>query len=119
MTSFGEFWPRYLRAHQHRGTRIGHYYATAIALSAVTASIFLHSIWVTLLGIVIGYGIALTSHRIADNSKSLVFVNPIWGALADFKMCWLALTGGLSAELSQHVGAPRDHASASMIQSSR
>ena len=34
MTSFKKFWPLYLRAHQHRGTRIGHYYATAIALSS-------------------------------------------------------------------------------------
>ena len=119
MTSFAEFWPRYLRAHQHRGTRIGHYYATGIALSAVTASVFLHSIWMTMLGIVIGYGIALVSHRFVDNSKSLVFVNPVWGARADFKMCWLALTGGLSAELAQHVGSPRDHPSESMVRSSR
>ena len=118
MMSFREFWLRYLRAHQHRGTRVSHYYATGIALSAVTASVLLHSIWVTMLGIVIGYAIALTSHRV-DHSKSLVLVNPVWGARADFKMCWLALTGGLSAELAQHVGGPRDHASASMVQSSQ
>jgi len=48
-----------------------------------------------------------------------VFVNPVWGARADFKMCWLALTGGLSAELAQHAGASRDDAAVSMMQSSR
>jgi hypothetical protein len=115
MTSFKDFWPLYLRAHSHRGTRIGHYAATAIALSTIAASIALQAIWMTALGIVLGYAIALASHRLADGSKSLVTVNPIWGAIADFKMCWLALTGGLSAELARHIGRPHDHAIGPMI----
>ncbi len=119
MTSFKKFWPLYLRAHQHRGTRIGHYYATAIALSSVAISIALHTIWVAILGIVIGYGIALTSHRIGKHSRSLVFVNPVWGAVADLKMCWLALSGGLSAELAQHAAPSGDPAEGSMAGSPR
>jgi hypothetical protein len=103
MTRFKEFWPLYLRAHQHPGTRIGHYYATALALSAVAVSIGLQTIWVALAGILVGYAIALTSHHIGDRSRSLVFVNPAWGAVADLKMCWLALIGGLPAELAHHV----------------
>jgi hypothetical protein len=121
MMGFKEFWPLYLRAHQHRGTRIGHYCATAIALSAVAASIALQTIWLTLLGIVVGYGIALASHRLGDGSKSLVLVNPVWGAIADFRMCWLALTGGLSDELARHVGDAHAHrgAGGSMLRTSR
>jgi hypothetical protein len=119
MISFRKFWPLYLRAHQHRGTRIGHYYATAIALSAVALSITLQAIWLTILGIVLGYAIAVASHRLGEGSKSLVLVNPVWGAIADFKMCWLALTGGLAAELAQHVGPSREHAAASMVESPR
>ncbi len=119
MTSFTEFWPLYLRAHQHKGTRIGHYCATTIALSLVGASIALQAFWLTLLGIVLGYGIALASHRLGDGSKSLVLVNPVWGAVADFRMCWLALTGGLAAELAQHVGPSADPGDRSLIQSSR
>jgi hypothetical protein len=119
MTSFQEFWPLYLRAHRHRGTRIGHYCATTIALSAVATSIVLQAIWVTILGIVLGYTIALTSHRLCDGSKSLVLVNPVWGALADFRMCWLALTGGLSAELARHVDPSRDQALVSMAEKPR
>jgi hypothetical protein len=103
MTSFRDFWPLYLHAHRHRGTRIGHYVATSIALITVAASIVLQAIWLTLLGIVLGYTIALAAHRLVDGSKSLVTVNPVWGAVADFKMCWLALTGGLAAELARHV----------------
>ena len=70
-------------------------------------------------GYVLGYAIALAAHPLVDGSKSLVTVNPVWGALADFKMCWLALTGGLSAELARHVGRSDDHAIGPMIESHR
>jgi hypothetical protein len=105
MTSFKDFWPLYLQAHRHRGTRIGHYAATTIALTMVAASIAFQAIWLTALGIVLGYSIALAAHRLVDGSRSLVTVNPVWGAIADFKMCWLALTGGLAAELADHLGS--------------
>ena len=79
MTSFSAFWPLYLRAHSHRGTRIGHYAATAVALATVAASVALQAVWLTALGIVLGYAIALASHRLVDGSRSLVAVNPVWG----------------------------------------
>jgi hypothetical protein len=119
MTRFKDFWPLYLRAHRHRGTRVGHYCATAIALTVVAASIALQTPWLTALGIVLGYTIALAAHRLVDGSKSLVTVNPVWGAIADFKMCWLALTGGLAAELAQHVGPSNRQAIGPMIENSR
>ena len=119
MKSFKEFWPHYLRAHEHRGTRIGHYCATVIALSIVAASIALQAIWLTLLGIVLGYAIAIASHRLGDGSRSLVLVNPVWGAVADFRMCWLALTGGLAAELAHHTGRSRGEVDRSTIRSAR
>jgi hypothetical protein len=109
MTSFKDFWPLYLRAHSHRGTRIGHYAATAIALATIAASIALQQIWLTALGIALGYAIALAAHRLVDGSKSLVTVNPAWGAIADFRMCWLALTGGLATELAYHLGPTNEN----------
>ena len=117
MTSFTEFWPLYLRAHQHKWTRIGHYCATASALIAVSLSIAFQTLWLTSLGIALGYGIAVASHRLVDGSKSLVLVNPVWGALADFRMCWLALTGGLAAELERHVGRAQSLERGSIAQS--
>ena len=116
MTSFKDFWPLYLQAHRHRGTRIGHYAATTIALGLVAASIAFQAIWLTALGIVLGYTVALAAHRLVDGSRSLVTVNPAWGAIADFKMCWLALTGGLAAELARHVEPTRDHAIGRMLE---
>ena len=116
MISFNDFWPLYLQAHRHRGTRIGHYAATTIALTMVAASIAFQAIWLIALGIVLGYTVALAAHRLVDGSRSLVAVNPVWGAIADFKMCWLALTGGLAAELARHVGPSRDHAIGRMVE---
>jgi len=119
MTRFKDFWPLYLQAHRHRSTRIGHYAATTIALVTIAASVALQAIWLTMLGIVLGYAIALAAHRLVDGSKSLVTVNPVWGAVADFKMCWLALTGGLAAELAQHVGPSREDAIGRMVENPR
>jgi hypothetical protein len=117
MISFREFWPLYLRAHHHKWTRIGHYCATASALIAVALSFAFQTVWLTILGIALGYGIAIASHRLVDGSKSLVLINPVWGALADFRMCWLALTGGLAAELARHVGRAPSRAGGSMAES--
>jgi hypothetical protein len=82
----------------------------------VAASIAFQAIWLTALGIVLGYTVALAAHRLVDGSRSLVTVNPAWGAIADFKMCWLALTGGLAAELARHVEPTRDHAIGRMLE---
>jgi hypothetical protein len=117
LISFKDFWPVYLQAHRHRGTRIGHYAATATALTTIAASLALHETWFIALGIALGYAIALASHRLVDGSKSLVTVNPVWGAIADFRMCWLALTGDLEAEIAQHVRRPDEHAIGPMIES--
>lgn len=62
----------------------------------------------SLVGIVtflLSYGIALASHRIFERIQSLVLLRPSCGALADLRMCWLALTGGLEGELARHCGA--------------
>ena len=104
MMSFRSFWPLYVRAHRSRATRAAHYCATAMALSTVAISVVFADLSILLIGIAVGYAVALTSHRLGDGSRSLVMVNPVWGALADLKMCWLAVTGGLRGELDRHGG---------------
>ena len=34
--------------------------------------------------------------------ESLVLVNPVWGAIGDLRMCWLALRGRLAVELRRN-----------------
>lgn len=102
--TFREFWPHYLRAHRQPRTRVAHYVATILALSAIATAIYYQAPLIALGAVAFCYAIALASHRIFERNQSLVFVNPAWGALSDLKMCWLALTGGLAAELALHVG---------------
>src|SRR6185503_1433942 len=102
--TFQEFWPHYLRAHRKRRTRVAHYVATVVAFSAIGAAVYYQVSAIALGAIAGSYAIALASHAIFEQNRSLVFVNPAWGALSDLKMCWLALTGGLAAEMMVHVG---------------
>ncbi len=97
--TFREFWPAYLRAHRRRGTRIAHYAATALGLGGVALALFSRQPWIALAAIGLGYLIAVASHRLIEGRASLVRLNPIWGAIGDLRMCWLALRGGLAAEL--------------------
>jgi hypothetical protein len=102
--TFREFWPHYLRAHRRPRTRVAHYVATIIAFSAIGAASYYGTPLIALAAIVVSYAVALASHAIFERNRSMVFVNPAWGALSDLKMCWLALTGGLGAELALHAG---------------
>ena len=102
--TFQQFWPHYLRAHRRPRTRVAHYVATAVAFSAIGAAIYYRVPLIALGAIAISYAIALASHAIFERNRSLMFVNPAWGALSDLKMCWLALTGALAGELALHVG---------------
>lgn len=104
MMRFREFWPHYLRAHRNRANRLAHYFATALAFSAIAVSIVSGEAWIAPACILVSYAVALAAHKIFERNSSLVFVNPVWGAVADLKMCWLALTDGLDRELALHVG---------------
>lgn len=110
--TFREFWPHYLRAHRDPRTRAAHYVATIVAFSAIGAAIYYQAPMIALGAIAVSYAIALASHAIFERNQSLVLVNPAWGALSDLKMCWLALTGGLAAELVLHAGGPHSGPSA-------
>ncbi len=50
---------------------------------------------------------AVTSHWWIEQNQPLIRVNAFYGALADLKMCALALTGGIGAEYARlGLGAP-------------
>lgn len=100
--TFREFWPGYLRAHQRRGTRVAHYLATTLGLGGVAIALTSQRPSIAIAAIILGYGIAVSSHHLFEGRGSLVLVNPVWGAMADLRMCWLALRGGLGAELQRH-----------------
>lgn len=95
---FKLFWPMYLRAHQRSATRAMHYLATAVGVSGGLAAILTGMFWLFPLGIGMGYVIAVLSHWLFEGNQPLILVNPFWGAVADVRMCYLALTGRLETE---------------------
>jgi hypothetical protein len=99
---FGEFWPLYLHAHSRRGTRAAHYIATGFGGSMGAVAVAMEEAWLLPTGIGISYVIAVLSHWGIERNQPLILVNPFWGAVADLRMCWLALTGRLPREPARH-----------------
>lgn len=98
--TFREFWPLYLAAHSRPGTRALHYCATLLGLgSALAALIAFDPLF--LAGIAPAYAIAIGAHALVEKNRSMIGVNPAWGAAADLRMFWLALTGGLAREIER------------------
>ncbi|MET1025833.1 MAG: DUF962 domain-containing protein [Dongiaceae bacterium] len=96
--SFSEFWPHYLRAHQRPGTRACHYMASVLGMSSSLAAAVIGEVLFAVGGIAGAYCLAIGSHWFIEHNKPLIAVNPLYGAMADVKMCWLAATGGLRRE---------------------
>jgi hypothetical protein len=98
--TFRDFWPLYLQAHSRPSTRAVHYGATVVGVgSALAAAVMLQPLF--LLGIGVAYAFAIGAHAFIENNRSMVRVNPAWGALADLRMFWLAATGGLRREIAR------------------
>jgi ubiquinone/menaquinone biosynthesis C-methylase UbiE len=100
--SFKEFWPLYLQAHRLPGTRALHYFATTIGILSAIEAIVAHKPHVFLVGIAVSYGIAISAHWFVEGNQPLIRVNALWGAVADLRMCWLALRGRMERELAEH-----------------
>jgi hypothetical protein len=96
--TFGEFWKLYLDAHRRPATRLCHYLATIIGIIATIISALFDELLVLAGGISCAVALAVGSHHLIERNKPLIAVNPFYGALADLRMCWLALTGGLQRE---------------------
>jgi ubiquinone/menaquinone biosynthesis C-methylase UbiE len=96
---FKEFWPLYLRAHRLPGTRALHYFATIFGILAAIEAVVAQQVWIFFAGIGTSYAIAITAHWFVERNQPLIGVSAFWGAVADLRMCWLALRGGMEIEL--------------------
>ena len=95
---FSEFWPLYLNAHRHPGTRAAHYTATALGGISTIGAIQYGQAGFMAAGITLSYALAVCSHWLIEGNQPLIRVNAFHGARADLWMCWLALTGRLGKE---------------------
>jgi hypothetical protein len=99
--SYSDFWRLYLDAHRRPATRFLHYLATVVGAAGTLAAVVLGEILLAPLGILIGVGMAVGSHRFIEHNRPLIRINPFYGALCDLRMMWLALTGGLPREYAR------------------
>lgn len=105
--TFQQFWRLYLDAHRHPGTRGVHYSATAVGALATGLSIALDEVLFVMGGIPLAVMMAVGSHWLIEHNQPLIKVNAFYGAIADMRMCWLALTGKLPQEYERlGLGSP-------------
>lgn len=98
---FSRFWPIYLDAHRQPATRSWHYAATVLGATMTMVAVARHNPFVMAAGIGAAVCIAIMSHRVIEKNRPLVGVNPFYGAVADVRMCWLALRGELLIEYAR------------------
>ena len=97
--TFAEFWPFYLREHSKPATRALHYLGTSLVV-AIAGYAVLMGAWLWLIAMPLaGYFFAWLAHFSVEKNKPATFTYPLWSLIADFKMWWLWLTGGLATEL--------------------
>ncbi|MEZ5831751.1 MAG: DUF962 domain-containing protein [Dongiaceae bacterium] len=98
---YREFWVAYLDAHRNPATRAMHYMATISGIVGTGLAIWLEFMWLMAGGIGLGVVMAVSSHHLIERNRPLIRVNPLYGAVSDLRMCWLALTGKLAAEYAR------------------
>jgi hypothetical protein len=99
--SYSDFWRLYLNAHRRPATRGMHYAATVVGAASTLASALLGEVLLAPLGILVAIGMAVGSHRFIEHNRPLIRINPLYGALCDLRMMWLAMTGGLPREYAR------------------
>jgi hypothetical protein len=101
---FDDFWQLYLREHCEPGVRVLHYLATVVGAGLFVWGLAWGPLWLLLLVLPAGYGLAWFGHRVFQGNNPVVASRPgkvLWGAGCDLRMCWLALTRRLAPELER------------------
>ncbi|HTV44953.1 MAG TPA: DUF962 domain-containing protein [Stellaceae bacterium] len=107
MTTYPEFWQRYLGAHRDRRSRGLHYLGTSGALAALGAAAAMRD-WRWLVAAPIaGYGCAWLGHLAFEHNRPETFGHPFWSLVSDLRMLALFASGRLGAELRRAAGGGR------------
>ena len=101
-TTFGDFWPYYLREHARPATRAIHIAGTWAAVAALVLGLLTGTWWLVLAAPFVGYGSAWVSHMAVERNRPATFAHPAWSLFGDLRMAWLAATGRLGAELRRN-----------------
>jgi hypothetical protein len=100
-TSFEEFWPEYVRAHQSKTNRTLHAIGIGLALACVVAAIFKKRPSLLLLAPILAYGFAWCGHFFAEKNMPATFSHPLYSAKAGLLMFWKTISGDMEAEVAR------------------
>ncbi len=98
MSSFEEFWPRYLQAHSDPKTRACHVAGTIAGTALFLTGIATRKPWLSAAGLVAGYGPAWLSHAFIEHNKPETFKAPFRSLAADYLMAWHVLRGSIDEQ---------------------
>lgn len=99
--SFEDFWPFYVREHSQFATRVFHFVGTSFGLFFLAATIFTGNLWFLLVGLVVSYAFAWTSHFFIEKNRPATFKHPFYSFLADFKIYALMWRGQMGEEVTK------------------
>ncbi len=97
--SFTEFYPYYLREHQHPWCRALHYCGSTAVLAIFGYALFSAQWQLCWLMPLAGYGFAWVGHFLVEHNKPATFRYPFYSLLGDWVMYADFLTGRLDARL--------------------
>ncbi|MCG8440771.1 MAG: DUF962 domain-containing protein [Caulobacterales bacterium] len=99
--TYREFFPFYLSEHRHPVSRRLHFFGTSVWLVGLATFLATFNPLFLAAGIVGAYGPAWVGHFFFERNRPATFRYPMWSAVGDHHMVWLALTGRLSHHLEE------------------
>ncbi|PZP29935.1 MAG: DUF962 domain-containing protein [Roseateles depolymerans] len=85
-SSFGDFYPYYLREHSHRVNRRLHFIGSTLVLGCLWQLLSTRDpVWV-LAGLLCGYGFAWIGHFFIEKNRPATFRHPIYSLMGDWVM---------------------------------
>jgi hypothetical protein len=100
-TSFEEFWPEYVRAHENKLNRTLHVIGMSLALACVVAAIFRRRPWLLALAPVFAYGFAWCGHFFVEKNMPASWSHPLYSARAGALLFWKTICGDMDAEVAR------------------
>ncbi len=100
-TTFAEFWPIYLRAHESPVCRALHYAGTATSAVCLVLLLATGNLWFLAGAVAGGYLFAWVGHFLIERNRPATFRYPLWSLYSDLRMFVLASQRRLLDEMKQ------------------
>jgi len=101
ISSYDEFWRFYLHEHANPKTRLWHIAGTGAACVFLLAAIVTYRFEFLIAAFIAGYGPAWIAHVGIEKNRPATFRYPLWSLVADFRMTFAWVRGGLDRELER------------------